>query len=563
MLDAQPYDTFDDCGDCIPSACSARELIDLTLGPHMEQPIAGVVVSGDYSSRDTLGWGGSRRIGSNVVYLRSAPRHRFGKPLHGDETRLIATLCFSLKTGGATISVAKLYLPVELAPTSDLARDICAPLTMPFMPLLIFSDHIAPKPGCIAVRSAHGHKLVIPSSVVLVEPDGSTRIETGHNQSQLATALVGLRLCDTVLKPVQCMNVHEWTRVYAQTLARIEETTCVSSTRGFTTRGVMDTAASICEAVSASGLVDLLSTPALAGAIPDALERPGSILCIIAAMTRMAAYPGMVGLEAGTPSEAWAATELASCFEANYSVIAHSSEDRFMAIDMALRVSFHNASRTGNADIHSDSINYLFQCGLALCVDCFGPASTERARSEYGQSKTGDCVRHAHLDKAYAKGVCAGHTPVHAARLNSRAEHQTTLLRILDRVELFLRNDPEDKLDCDRAVTPVVFGDGTHSENQYHSLLNLDAMKTVISVLQRVQTRGSMCFELEKIHVYPVSREMHIECAGCPRLVSVLEACMFSTRILRCCACLRPCCSECGSDHEVQCLRCSHGASSA
>ena len=563
MRDAQPYDTLDEFGDEI---CSAQQLVDTILGSQRGQPVqpvVGFIVSGEYSRRDTLGWGRPTRIGSTVLYLRSAPRNRLGKQLHKREVRIISTLCFSLKTGRASISIAKLYLRGEIDDIPNQTRDACAPLSMPLIPLLIFSDHLTPKPGCIVVRSAHGHKLVIPTSVAFVEPGGTKRIESGHHESQVAAALIGLQLSDTALKPVQCMSVQEWTLASAQILERIEENLCTLDTSGFTTRSVLNTAASICEGASASGLIDLLSTPALLDSIPDALERPDSILCVIAAMTRIAAYPEMLGLEHGTPSDAWAAYELASCFEANYSSIAHSEEGRFMAIDVAIRVSFHHASLSGNTDIHNDSINYLFQCGVALCFDLFGPISEEATCTEYGQSKTADCVRVAHLNKAHANGIRTSAPSVYSLRLNSRAEHQETLMRILDRVELFLRNDTEGRRDCSLYTAPEVFDEETEQEDQYQNLLNISAMKTVISVLQRVQTRGSMCLELERINVYPVSQHMQIACVGCQQLVHVLEPCMFSAGISRCPACERPYCCKCGSGGDVECLRCSHSATAA
>ena len=335
MFDNRAYDTLEDLTEYLTDINSARDMVAMALGVLMSQPVVGILLSGVYTHKDILGWGTARRLGSTAVYVRSAPRGRAGTPIVAGEMRVFCTLCISLKTGKKSLSVAKLYLPVvhETMHSQDHRRDSCAPLSMPAVPMLIFSDHKTPTPGCVAMRSAHGHKLITPNSVTLVEPNQRARVQAGQHESQIAAAVIGLQLSDTVLRPMQIMRVQEWDHLSSQNFKRIEEEICQSSGRSewSSARDVFMTAAVICEDVSASGFIDLMSTPALLNALPDALERPDSMLCVIAAMTRIAAYPDRLGLEHGTMNDVWAAAELASCFEAGYSPVANSKEGRFMA----------------------------------------------------------------------------------------------------------------------------------------------------------------------------------------------------------------------------------------
>lgn len=523
------FETFTELEGHVSGIESVQELFIVAFGLAHQQDIAGFVCTGNaFGSVLSQGnWGSGRRFGSSIIYLRSYPPGRFGLPLRPGEVRLTATCCANVKTGAKVVSIAKIYLIGGLLQRSmlieDSRRDSCGPFALQAVPLLIFNDHLWAGSG-VSLRSTHGHRVVAPTSLTILEHDGKRPTSSAYSDFQVAAGMVSLTVSDTLRRPVEVMSDVEHMRLTSRNTTEIVSACGDEVLAGDTIAG----ARLICEDVSAAGIVDLVGCPLLYGALPDALGRPDSLMCVITAMARIAANPDRVGLNLGTMNDRWAAGEVAAAFETSFVPVVQSGGAGLMAIDIAINAALNTfTSRHGQSSISFATLEHLFRSGTALCIDVCGPTQEENPYTGFGMSNVADEVCIAHLASAQSIGLGKLFPGVAATRLTGRGERQGTLLRILDSVELFLRcaddADAHWRDDDGFAVPPT----NEEAEDGTPTTLNLHALRSVQATIERVLHRGPFILESEQVDFFAVSKAAALECPRCSTSLHVLEACLF------------------------------------
>lgn len=153
---------------------SGEELHDLIFSPFYSQNIAADVVTGSVTLRDPTHWGCGREFDTSVVYVRSSPRDRLGKPLLRGEFRVTSILIICQETARSQVSIFRIFLADNLIPASpsEEIRTSFGPPGVPILGLTLFERHIATigdRSATTLAASGSGHHLVIPSTVLVSE----------------------------------------------------------------------------------------------------------------------------------------------------------------------------------------------------------------------------------------------------------------------------------------------------------------------------------------------------------------------------------------------------------
>jgi len=527
--DGPMFETFSELEGHVSGIETVQELFIVAFGLAHQQNLAGFVCSGHaFGSVLSQGnWGSGRRFGSSIIYLRSYPPGRFGLPLRPGEVRLTATCCANVKKGGKVVSIAKIYCVDGLLKKSlqveDSIRQSCGPFALQAVPLLIWNDHVWSGTG-VSLRSTYGHRVVAPTSLTIVDKSGSRPTSSGYSDFQVAAGMVSLAVSDTLHRPVEVMSDVEHIRLTARNTTEVVGACGDEVLAGDTIAG----ATLVCEDVSAAGIVDLVGCPLLYGALPDALGRPDALMSVIAVMARIAANPDRVGLGDGTMNDRWAAGEVAAAFEASFVPVVRSGDADLMAIDVAVNAALNTfTTRHGQSSISFATVEHLFRCGVALCIDVCGPTQEENPYTAFGMSNVADDVCIAHLASAHSVGLGRLFPGVAATRLTGRGERQETLLRILDSVEMFLRCPDDSDTHWRDANGFAVPPTNEEAEDGTPTTLNLHALRAVQATIERVLHRGPFVLESEQVDFFAVSRAASLECARCTSSLHVLEAGLF------------------------------------
>lgn len=549
-------DTFEDLECHVRGIETVQELFVVAFGLVHDQEHAGFLVTGTTFGPLEDGWGSGKRFGSTIFYLRSFPPGRFGRPLLPGEVRTTATCAANVRTGQKTVSVAKIYSTAGLMQRvllcdCDAGRDSVGPLNLHLLPLTVYQDHLwSPAPG-VTLRSRHGCRMIVPSTTT-VKHGGDEKVLASFADFQVAAGMIGLGgLGDTILRPNESMSGKDWEQATSRYTSAILKAVRSIHTENanFLSGNLVAAARVVCEDLSAAGLVDLIGTPYLQGALPDSLTSPHSILSAIAVMTRLAAHPERFGAPRGTMNDSWAAAEVAASFEASYAPVSVCNGEGMMAIDLVLAEALKSASSN---DLCVGMTEFLLRSGCGLCIDVCGPKDEEQPYTCFGMSSVADEVVSAHISAAQSVGLGKLASPVASTRSTPRAERQGVLLRILDAVEVFLRAG-DSYTACAQAEERDPDGYAL-AEAGTHAL----AMKAVKGTLEKLLCRGPGFFEESEVSVYVVSSGAWLRCADCGTALHVLESGLFPASTTNCETCLRPFCFLCGEASSCRgCRGCS------
>jgi hypothetical protein len=560
-------DTFEDLECHVQGIETVQELFLTAFGLVHNTEHAGFLMTG--TTLDPLvaksGWGSGKRFGSTIFYLKSSPPGRFGRPLRPGEVRTTATCATNVKTGRKAVSVAKIYSTAGLVQRallhdSDAEHDSVGPLNLHLLPLVVYQDHLwRPSPG-VTLRSKHGSRMVVPSTTT-VKHAGGDKVFASFSDFQVAAGMAGMGgLGDAILRPSESLSETDWKRATSRHMgALLKAVRAVDSEdAGFFYGNLIAAARVVCEDLSAAGLVDLIGTPYLQGALPDSLTSPHSILSVIAAMTRLAAHPERFGAPRGTMSDSWAAAEVAASFQSSYAPVSVCNGEEMMAIDLALVAALNGVS-ANESGCYLGMTEFLLRSGCGLCIDVCAPRDEEQPYTCFGMSSVADEVVSAHIFAAQSVGLGKLASPVASTRSTPRAERQNVLLRILDAVEVFLRcGDPRaacaqaDERDADGyARVPTEKRAGGRADT------NVLAMNAVQSTLQKLLCRGPGFFEESEVSICVVSSGALLGCADCGTALHVLESGLFPASTTNCAVCLRPFCFLCGETAVSTCRDCS------
>lgn len=424
----------------------------------MKQQTSGTLITGiAHPLSRNADWGSGCKWGSSVMYIRSYPKGRFGMPLQPNELRVLVTCSASLKTGVKVVTIVRLFLSENLvwSEAPEGKRESYGALAVPFMPIYLLEDHFTDVvPGCW-VPGSTGYHMVAPGSVTIHESKVQKRVVCSHHEYVVAGSLLGVRMPDKMRPPVEDYNTNEWS---LQAVNKVK--TLAGFIPGETNQEKMNRirdsiAASrmLCESISAAGIVDLLASEVVQGALPDTLCRTEAIPLLLAVVTRIAAYPARYGMQPGTANDVWAAGTISAAFEVDHRPAlivedGNNGKDTLYAIDVVANFVLSNTSsrfskNTPDRDvekmIHSSAMEWCLRTGYQLCVDVAAPKTYETLYTSNGfADQIVNGVTIAHDGVAISRGLGRLHENCMPPRQVDRAQRQKKLLEILDTVDEFL-----------------------------------------------------------------------------------------------------------------------------
>ena len=238
-----------------------------------------------------------------------------------------------------------------------------------------------------------------------------------------------------------------------------------------TTTGLTFSARAAFEQVSLVGILDMLSDPLYAGALPDDLHQPYGFPLILALAVRIACAPHRVGIERTTKDDAYATKEVALLWEAVQPTVIASGPDRrsgeqLYGIDVVISHATARMVRALEA-LHADQLGesesakqsayhcqeleeqvretmrFLFSQGVAVCIDVCGvPPEARDGASELStpvgySTWDADPVQRSRTNAARRLGLGEiNDCPAH--RTATRGQRQRTLIRTMQTVEHWL-----------------------------------------------------------------------------------------------------------------------------
>jgi hypothetical protein len=597
------YDTLSTYEEELSCVESGTELHDVIFAPFYTQNFAGDVLTGPFTLRDPSGWGAGREFESNVVYLRSSPKGRIGKPLLHGEFRVISILLIDRESGRSSISVFRLFLAEGLippAPTEEI-RSSFGPPGVPLIGLTIFERHLstmAPNNSSpsVAASSTNNH-LVVPSSVLVSEgPAHTRRIVAGAHDVPVARVLGGVRILDKIRHATETASLLAWADASRAHVVSFDHDLAEVG-RGDRTSDLLFAARMICDGLSAAGLVDLLAADTSQGGLPDALYSPHQQQLFVAVACRIAAYPHRFDLWPSTPADRFAAEEVARAFEMSASPIVavlEADEERheLFALDVVAKTVLSDLQKQFGAkraktkrkdlpaivyeeELSSSIVKVLQRVGIGLCIDVCGPVTPELYTDFGVATAVLDPATVARSEAVMKKGACPQESAAGARRLTSRAERQAALFRLLHDVDLWLQSgvwkgqqistpndaNPDVAWRSSRG-TPTHTFFGSSTEDFSHRLCR-DALLLAQGQLALYLTQGPAATgEVSGLVSVPFGRYSRIACSDCSRALTPSESYGFGFGVRAGCArCARRRCLECARAPDVpdrlNCTRCA------
>ena len=602
------FDTLNDLGKDVLNATSCQELVKRAWDLPLLQRVAGTVVTGICNfPLQGVEWGMGCRCDSSIIYVRSYPKGRFGMPLQPNELRVLVTCSASLTSGLKTITIVRLFLAsnLSLPDTTECSWDTKGALSVPLMPVYLFEDHITDVKQACWIPGSTGYHLVAPGFVTVHETDFKQTSVCSHHTYVVAGSLMGVRMHDVMRKPVDDMSHDDWkgsTYRMVRTLTGFVDGNTDEEKLQNSRDGIAGSRM-LCESISAAGMVDLLASDVVGGALADPLSRTEELPLLLAVVTRIAANPHRYDLLPGTKNDVWAAGTVATAFEANHkpALVMEDSTghvDTLYAIDVVTNYVLSNIStrfsknkndREVEEMIHRSAMEWCLRVGYQLCVDAAAPSTHESLYTSTGfTDQVVDAVTVAHDGMAHSRGM--GRLSHHCMppRQVNRARRQCKILQILDEVDEFLSNGRNPSLNAVASEAVDSMGYSHVPRFKRGQTANQDpvlcaaAVATARRMLEQIFFRGIRSIQsrlshivfhsYHPLHTGPVvlstgnletfvcGNESHAKCADCDTSLHVLEAFTFTPSFPKCTRCGRRRCWECGNvstaEHMQNCLRC-------
>ncbi len=496
-----PYDTLDDLElRTIPKEDALTYVYAKVCGAALAQSdICGTLTTGawDQTHGSSGGWGSSFQVDHHdeTWQVRSSPKGRIGMRLEEDEVRQVVVLVRSTShTRTGTVSILKLWR--MSGKDSLIGRNIgcrlrgahtCGTLGVGMHALKIFEERES-----YEARKARGNeeiddgvRPVLSSVSTSLHPNGAIKRQEPNLDAHYAVATnfvggyypdsINARHCAAMYSDIEWKGeVQRQGDQYEKALQKAlnhKHQKIAGEEQFQTTTGLTFSARASFEQVSLVGILDMLSDPNLAGALPDDLHQPYGFPLILALAVRIACAPQRVGIERTTKDDAYATKEVALLWEAVQPRVIASGPDRISGeqlygIDIVLS---HASARMARAlqALHADQLGesesaqqsawhcqeleqqvretmrFLFSQGVAVCIDVCGLPPDARDGASELQTPVGystwdaDPVQRSRANAARRLGMGEiNDCPAH--RTATRGQRQRTLIRTMQTVEHWL-----------------------------------------------------------------------------------------------------------------------------
>lgn len=612
----ETYDTLDnvDLGgnNCIEA------LFEL-ISPPLEGAV-GVVVMGDSGLSGPYDgyWGAGIPLPTGeYLQMRIYPRNSIGKSIGEDETRFLAIRRTSHGTTPC-VGYGVLYLPRRLSAFESNAPLVtgstigCRGVHM-VLPSL-FSKHNPHRDKTIrhAQLDVEGFHSIRPSALCLTtshgllkNPNTSYVFTPGDAYTVIAGHMAGTDVPDPLQLSASTMTDSNYYRHIATRQRRLVQSMGAAKAGTYVASAV-----TLCEFLSAEGILGVMSNSFFSGALPDMMSSPLGTPLIITMAVHIACYPERFNLPPCTKQDTFANRDMIRAFSSRWDKVMRN---KFRAIDVVVKAGYDNAATQTTAEKGvamqlDDNLRFWQRVGQRVISKlasnpseemCGGNKAAFQTRfgvAELLMDRVSDCK----YDSLSKQNDCLPikETPIDRIFTAPRADVKTTLYRIQDSAETWLRTGefgkhcisrpntnvatagqhPNDTRLCQTGDTCLkcnplcramagaekaeaanvdLSSSSSESDDDDHIMDNKICMNAMESAAEVIATsmlngpsvvlHGPYATHQMGIKCYLVGSGCSNTCADCDNRVGVLEGTLFSTKASECSHCNRKRCFSCTS----------------
>lgn len=623
----EPYDTLDDINLCGSNCIDA---FYKRLSAPLQGAVGAIVLGQSGLSDPSEGyWGRALQLPTGEhLQVRLYPRNSFERPLQEHETRFVAIRRTSHGTV-PRVGFGVFYLPrairVAESSTPMISGSTIGCRGVHILLPSLFSKHDPhrDKNKGHAQLDMEGFHSIRPSTLCLEvsrrgpKQEGAYSFTTGDAYMVMGANMAGVDMPDPLQRSADNMTESDHLK---QVTARQRRMT--KSVGDKKTCSYVASALTLCELLSAEGVLGLMCNSFFTGAFPDMMYSPcGVPLCISMAL-HIACYPERFSLPPCTKQDAFANREIIRSFKSRWGKVML---DDFRAIDVAVKSGYDNArtqaGKNGEAQMLQDNMKFWQRVGQRVIAKITSNPDDEvrdglkkTANTPFGVAELlTDPISNAKYTAFSQMGFLnpVQEAPIDKIFMAPRADIRTTLNRVQDNTEAWLRTGHFGKHQISRPNVNTASGKHT-KKNRYPcktcgtcfkcncSLANttglavarlldtsssesdddgddimdnkicMDAMESAAGAIAIAMLHGAYAMHQFQVKCFLFGNKCSNKCADCDAEVSVLQGTLFTTKAGECRQCNRRRCYECmvKSLRSVKppngghCLRCMPGAPS-
>lgn len=609
------YDTLDDI-----KADTVEQLYE-TLSFGLKGAV-GVASSGQntLSSPEDGYWGRAITLPTGeCLQVRVLPRNSFGKILNSQDYRMIAVR----RTSGMARPVVG--FSVHFLPREDFKESGMFPLG---------------SGGSIGCRGVH---VILPSLFSLHDPHrdksvGSTQLDlegfhsirpyslciptsrgkeaaflltAGDSYLVMAGHMCGVNLPDNLHRCADVVTSAEHSRAIVAKQRKIVQAVGERDANVYSY-----SALTLCELLSAEGLLSMLCNSFFYGAMPDMMFSPTGMPLVLCMAVQLALRHDDFGLARCTTADTFANKEAAFSFYSRWNPVLLNG---FRAIDCAMKSAFDNAkAQTGKKEMLRlqlrDSLTLWQRIGQRVISkvmsdpreEARSPDGSDVLSTRFGRADlVEDVVSASKYDCFAKKGFCKPVTesPIDKIHLAPRADLRTSLNRVRDGCEEWLRTGMFGDVRISREnvnIAPVNTVRGTRlpceicgscfecackpadaktdssssgsdesddADDVADNKLNISAMESASGAMALAMIHGPFAMHNFGIKAFLLGPACKNKCADCDKDVDALQGLLFTSSSGQCALCNRRRCFECSvkamgpaKPRGACCLRCDPAA---
>tara|TARA_B100001057_G_scaffold498043_1_gene603903 strand:- start:91 stop:2079 length:1989 start_codon:yes stop_codon:yes gene_type:complete len=623
----ETYDTLDNVS--LGGNNSIEEFYKRLSAP-LEGTVGAIILGESGLSDPSEGyWGRALQLSTGEhLQVRLHPRNSFERPLDDDEIRFVAIR----RTSHGTvphIGFGVFYRPRELhvtectTPMTSGATIGCRGVHILLPSLFSKHDPHRDKDKGHAQLNLEGFHSIRPATLCLAVNRGGPKSDvaysftTGDAYMVMGAHMAGVDMPDPLQRSANNMTETDHSKQIAARQRRITKSIGDKKACNY-----VSSALTLCELLSAEGVLGIMCNSFFAGAFPDMMYSPCGVPLCISMAVHIACYPERFMLPPCTKQDTFANREMIRCFKSRWGKVML---DDFRAIDVAVKSGYDNArtqaGNSGEAQILYDNMKFWQRVGQRVITkvtsnpdDEIRGGSKKVNNTRFGVAELltdpiSDAKYAAFAQSGFLKPVVEA--PINKIFMAPRADVRTTLHRVQDNTEAWLRTGQFKKHQISRANVNIATGSRSR-KNRYpckkcgtcfqcecslvcasktpsESLLDtsssesdddgddimdnkicMDAMESAAGAIAIAMLHGAYAMHQFQVKCFLFGDKCSNKCADCDADVSVLQGTLFTTKAGECRQCNRRRCYKCmikvlrsvKPPNGGHCLRCMPGAPS-
>lgn len=391
------------------------------------------------------------------LQLRILPRGCAGEPLGPHDFRLISTRRTSHQSI-PQVAFAIFFLPRDEFNTSNTNLTCgstvgCRGLHVVLPSLFNKHDPHRVKKVLCGNTDLEGFHSVRPTSLYIPMNEGVKKggtgafaLTAGDSYIVIAGGMAGVDVPDPMRRSSQVINQRDHSRCIVAKQRRM-----VQSIGEQDTNVHMYSSLTLCEILSAEGILSMICNSFFFGAMPDMMHSPIGLTLNICMAVHVAVFHSRFGLPQCTTADSYSNKEVIRAFHARWKRLLLNG---FRAIDVCVKNGYDRACAQAQEDTGmkmqiSDSMLLWQRIGQRLIAkvvsdprdEVYKPVRTPHATTFGAAELVNDSISDAKYNCMAKGGFCKSihETPIDKVFLAPRCDIRTTLYRILDNSERWLR----------------------------------------------------------------------------------------------------------------------------